>query len=74
MLHHFHFLHKNFGNVPELVEHHSARMLQEAVDVLIKKGVEGKPYPINSKPLRSFSQVLQGKMGPVSAKSTRQTG
>ena len=63
MLHHFHFLHKNFGNVPELVEHHSARMLQEAVDVLIKKGVEGKPYPINSKPLRSFSQVLQGKMG-----------
>nr|YP_010932863.1 RNA polymerase beta' subunit [Klebsormidium mucosum]WKT07108.1 RNA polymerase beta' subunit [Klebsormidium mucosum] len=63
LLHHFHFLHKNFGNVPELVEHHSARMLQEAVDVLIKKGVEGKPYPLNSKPLRSFSQVLQGKMG-----------
>nr|YP_010932644.1 RNA polymerase beta' subunit [Klebsormidium dissectum]WKT06470.1 RNA polymerase beta' subunit [Klebsormidium dissectum] len=63
MLHQFHFLHKNFGSVPELVEHHSARMLQEAVDVLIKTGVEGKPYPLNSKPLRSFSQVLQGKMG-----------
>nr|YP_010932448.1 RNA polymerase beta' subunit [Interfilum massjukiae]WKT06052.1 RNA polymerase beta' subunit [Interfilum massjukiae] len=63
MLYHFYFLHKNFGNVPELVEHHSARMLQEAVDVLIKKGVEGQPYPLNSKPLRSFSQVLQGKMG-----------
>nr|WKT06792.1 RNA polymerase beta' subunit [Klebsormidium flaccidum] len=63
MLHHFHYLHQNFGNVPELVEHNSARMLQEAVDVLIKKGVEGKPYPLNSKPLHSFSQVLQGKMG-----------
>nr|YP_010933371.1 RNA polymerase beta' subunit [Streptosarcina arenaria]WKT08808.1 RNA polymerase beta' subunit [Streptosarcina arenaria] len=49
--------------MPGVVFHGAQRLLQDAVDVLLKDGIKKRPYPLNQKPLRSLSNLLEGKTG-----------
>nr|YP_010932316.1 RNA polymerase beta' subunit [Hormidiella parvula]WKT05951.1 RNA polymerase beta' subunit [Hormidiella parvula] len=49
--------------MPGVVFHGAQRLLQDAVDILLKDGVKKRPYPLNQKPLRSLSNLLEGKTG-----------
>nr|WKT05714.1 RNA polymerase beta' subunit [Entransia fimbriata]WKT05833.1 RNA polymerase beta' subunit [Entransia fimbriata] len=49
--------------MPGIIIEGSEQLLQNTIDVLIKTGIKQKPYPINQKPLRSLSNLLEGKRG-----------
>jgi len=52
-------------NTPELITIHSRRLLQEAVDSLIDnaKVKKEKRFCLNNKPLKSLTEILEGKQG-----------
>ena len=53
------------STVPELITIHSRRLLQEAVDSLIDnaKVKKDKKFCLNNKPLKSLTEILEGKQG-----------
>ena len=49
---------------PELIIRNEKRMLQEAVDALIdKRKGEGAVFGLNNRPLKSLSDIIEGKQG-----------
>jgi DNA-directed RNA polymerase subunit beta' len=55
----------NYKGSPELITVHSRRLLQEAVDSLIDnaKVKKDKRFCLNNKPLKSLTEILEGKQG-----------
>jgi DNA-directed RNA polymerase subunit beta' len=49
---------------PQVIIHNEKRLLQEAIDTLIDNGKRGKKaLNINNRPLKSLSDIIQGKEG-----------
>ena len=58
---------------PDIIVRNEKRMLQEAVDALFDNGRRGRVITgANKRPLKSLSDMLKGKQGPVPSKSVGQ--
>ena len=60
---------------PEIIVRNEKRMLQEAVDALIDNGRRGRTViGPNNRPLKSLSNIIEGKQGTFQTKLIRKTG
>ena len=58
---------------PEIIVNNEKRMLQEAVDALFDNGRRGRPVTgPGNRPLKSLSDMLKGKAGPLPPEPARQ--
>ena len=59
-------------NAPEIIIRNEKRMLQEAVDALFDNGRRGRIIrSSNKRPLKSLSDMIKGKNGPLPSKPFR---